>query len=175
MLGYVELIDLEDVLRAELEENLTGILTNLNRTGHLEDLLELLGLSSLMQKDSGYHTLKSGTIIVIGQSNVGSDVLAAVAKKCGIDKKRIEFHTEYEDAKTFNFGKTQWNPNYSLIMVGPMPHSAESKGDYSSVISAIENGEGYPPVIRMGKNTLKITKSDFKEKLENALKDQLIA
>lgn len=60
-------------------------------------------------------------------------------------------------------------------MVGPMPHSTESKGDYSSVISAIENEEGYPPVIRMGKNTLKITKSDFREKLENAIKDQLIA
>lgn len=175
MLDYSALIDLEDALRTELKENLTGILTTLNRTGQLEELLNLLGLSRLLQDDNSYHTLKSGTIIVIGQSDVGADVLAAVAKKCGIDKKRIEFYTEYEDAKTFNFGKTQWNQNYSLIMVGPMPHSTESKGDYSSVISAIENEEGYPPVIRMGKNTLKITKSDFREKLENAIKDQLIA
>ena len=175
MLDYSALIDLEDAFRTELKENLTGIITTLNRTGQLEELLDLLGLSRLLQDDNSYHTLKSGTIIVIGQSDVGADVLAAVAKKCGIDKKRIEFYTEYEDAKTFNFGKTQWNPNYSLIMVGPMPHSTESKGDYSSVISAIENEEGYPPVIRMGKNTLKITKSDFREKLENAIKDQLIA
>ena len=175
MLDYSALIDLEDAFRTELKENLTGIITTLNRTGQLEELLDLLGLSRLLQDDNSYHTLKSGTIIVIGQSDVGADVLAAVAKKCGIDKKRIEFYTEYEDAKTFNFGKTQWNPNYSLIMVGPMPHSTESKGDYSSVISAIENEEGYPPVIRMGKNTLKITKSDFREKLENVIKDQLIA
>lgn len=175
MLDYSALIDLEDALRTELKENLTGILSTLNRTGQLEKLLDLLGLSRLLQADNSYHTLRSGTIIVIGQSDVGADVLAAVAKKCGIDKKRIEFYTEYEDAKTFNFGKTQWNPNYSLIMVGPMPHSTESKGDYSSVISAIENEEGYPPVIRMGKNTLKITKSDFREKLENVIKDQLIA
>lgn len=33
MLDYSALIDLEDALRTELKENLTGILTTLNRTG----------------------------------------------------------------------------------------------------------------------------------------------
>ena len=72
---------------------------------------------------------------------------------------------EYEDAKTFNFRKMQWQPTYSLLMVGPMPHSGSGKGDYSSVISAIEAEEGYSPVVRLGSNGLKITKSDFRSKL----------
>jgi len=59
----------------------------------------------------------------------------------------------------------QWQPTYSLIMVGPMPHSGSAKGDYSNIISALESEDGYPPVVRLGSNGLKITKSDFKSKL----------
>lgn len=36
MLGIEELLELEDSLRIELNDNLTGILTNLNRTDQLE-------------------------------------------------------------------------------------------------------------------------------------------
>ena len=60
-------------------------------------------------------------------------------------------------------------------MVGPMPHSGSGKGNYSSIISALESEEGYPPVVRLGSNGLKITKSDFKMKLEEALAGHLIA
>ena len=61
-----------------------------------------------------------------------------------------------------------------MIMVGPMPHSAKAKDEYSSVISAIENKEGYPPVVRLGSNGLKITKSDLKAKFAECLNKGLI-
>lgn len=44
LLGVEELLELEEALRDELNENLTAILTRLNRTGRLVDLLALLGL-----------------------------------------------------------------------------------------------------------------------------------
>ena len=47
LLGVEELLELEEALRDELNENLTAILTRLNRTGQLVDLLALLGLVSL--------------------------------------------------------------------------------------------------------------------------------
>lgn len=83
-------------------------------------------------------------------------------------------YLNYEDAKTFMFDKLQWNPRYSLLMVGPMPHSGIIKGDYSSIISALETEDGYPPVVRLGSNTLKITKSDFKAKLSEMIETKKI-
>ncbi len=169
MLGIEELLELEEAIREELNDNLTGILTKLNRADRLEELLSLLGLESLLEKDAGYQVYKTGKIVVIGQSDVKAEVLLAIGKKLGIDKNRFEFYLEYEDAKKFNFKKMQWQPSYSVVLVGPMPHSGVSKGDAGSIISAIETEEGYPPVIRLGRNSLKITKTDFKEKLQELI------
>lgn len=166
MLGAEELLELEEALRDELDENWTAILTRLNRTGHLEDLLALLGLEHLLTAGPGYQVYKTGKILVIGQSDVKADILIAIGKRFGIDKNRFEFHLDYHDAKKYDFHKIQWNPNYSAVLVGPMGHSGVSKGEYSSVITAIENEEGYPPVVRLGQNGLKITKSDFAEKIQ---------
>lgn len=113
---------------------------------------------------------KTGKIVVISYSDVKSEVLLSIAKQLGLDKNRFELHLGYDDAKTFNFHKMQWQSIYSLLMVGPMPHSGSSKGDYGSIISALEAGEGYPPVVRLGSNGLKITKSDFKSKLEKMIR-----
>ncbi len=169
MLGSEELLELEEAIREELNDNLTGILTKLNRADRLEELLSLLGLESLLEKDAGYQVYKTGKIVVIGQSDVKAEVLLAIGKKLGIDKNRFEFYLEYEDAKKFNFKKMQWQPSYSVVLVGPMPHSGVYKGDAGSIISAIETDEGYPPVIRLGRNSLKITKTDFKEKLQELI------
>lgn len=166
-----ELFELEEELKEELKVNLTGILTKLNRDERLEDLLSLLGLEHLLQKNSGYSVQKSGKIIVIGKSEVKPDILLAIGEKFGISKDRFELYLEYEDAKTFNFKKMQWQPIYSVVLAGPMPHSGKAKGEYASIISAIENEDGYPPVIRLGTNELKITKSDFKQKLRYLLDD----
>ena len=87
-----------------------------------------------------YEVYKTGKIVVIGQSDVKAEVLLSIAKKLGLDKSHFESHLDYDDAKNFNFRKTQWQPSYSLIMVGPMPHSGFGKGDYSKLLlTAIEN------------------------------------
>lgn len=169
MLSIEELLELEELIKSELEDNLTGILTKLNRLDRLEEFLALLGLEALLEKDSGYQVYKNGKILVIGQSDVKVDVLRAVARDLGIEKNRLEFYLDYEDAKTFNFKKIQWQPTYSLIMVGPMGHSGKEKGDFGSVISALESQDGYPPVIKLGTDHLKITKTDFRSKLQELM------
>lgn len=77
--------------------------------------------------------------------------------------------------KTFDFRKTQWSSKYSYILVGPMPHSGVAKGEYSSIISAIESEAGYPPVVKMGTDGLKITKTSFRNTLEYLLTEKNIA
>ena len=173
MLSIEQLEDLDERLKYELDEHLTQILTRLNREGRLDELLEILGLSDLLKPEPMYTCFDNGKIVVLGESNVAEDVL--LAKGLGLDKKRFEFHLGYDEAKMFDGRKMQWNPAYSLILVGPMPHSGTSKGDASSIITALETTEGYPPVIRLGSNSLKISKSDFKTKLTEAMQKKLIA
>lgn len=50
-----------------------------------------------------------------------------------------------------------------------------AKGDNGSIISALENEDGYLPVVRLGSNQLKITKSDFKVKFAECMQRKLIA
>lgn len=70
MLGIEELAELEEKLKDELFENLTEILTRLNRTGQLESLLTLLGMSSLLGSEAPYQVHVTGKILVIGQADV---------------------------------------------------------------------------------------------------------
>lgn len=172
MLTINELMDLEDNLRVALEDNLTGILANLNRQEKLGELFSLLGLSSLLNvaAESNGTFLKNGRIVVIGASEVPERHLMGVAKSLGIDKDRFEFYLDYEDGKKFEYSKLYYQSNYSLVMVGPMPHSSTGKGDYSSAIAAMEATEGYPPVMRIEISGLRaISKSAFRMKLQEAL------
>lgn len=173
MLDIEDLMELEDSLKKELDDRLGEILSRLNRTEQIEELLELLGLSELLARESGYEVYRTGKIVVIGQSDVKGEVLQAVGKSLGISKDRFEFYLDYEDAKKFNFRKMKWTPSYSLVMVGPMPHSGAAKGIFGSIISALESEEGYPPIVRLGSNSLKITKSDFKNKLQEAIEKKV--
>lgn len=175
MLDVVELYELEEELKVELDERLTEILAKLNRTGKLEELLELLSLEHLLQLDSGYTVRNTGKSVIIGQSEVKEEVFLSIIKGFGIDKSRVEICLDYEKPKTYNFKKMQWDPNYCAVLVGPMPHSGSAKGDNGSIISALENEDGYPPVIRLGSNQLKITKSDFKEKFSDCISRKIIA
>lgn len=68
----------------------------------------------------------------------------------------------------------QYSPKYSAVLVGAMPHSVKDKGDFSSMITAMEKQEGYPLVIRMGSNELKITKSNFEQALKGLLNQNLL-
>ena len=174
MLDIDELSGLEEILRNELNDHLEEILIRLNREEKLEDFLQLLHMQNIIGSTHDDERSHNGKIVVIGQSDVGVDKLVAVAKNLGIEKDRFEFYLDYYDAKSFDFRKIQWSSNYSCILVGPMPHSGKSKGDYSSVIAAIESEEGYPPVIRMGMDVLRITKTSFRRTLEMVLQNNII-
>lgn len=150
-------------------ETLRERLAYLNRTEQLDNLLDLLGISSA---DS---VAQKGIIVVVGESEVTKQCLLAIGKECGISKDRFEFCLSYDEAKRFNFKKTQYSDKYSLIMVGPIPHSSYGSGDFSSALSAIRNTEGYPPVVSLGFQSLKITKSNFKNTLEELIRNNIIS
>lgn len=175
MLDVRGLLELEEVLREVLCERFEEILIRINASGQLEDFLSMMGLQDLIGGEAERVRSKNGKILIIGQAEVEENRLAAIAQQYGIEKDRLEFCLNYDDAKTFDFRKTQWSPTYSLILAGPMPHSGVSKGDYESVLSALEHEEGYPPVVRMGANGLKITKSSFRASLDSMTKSGLIA
>lgn len=149
-------------------ETLKERLTYLNRTEQLDNLLDLLGVSSA---DS---VAQKGIIAVVGDSEVSKQCLLAIGKECGISKDRFEFCLNYDEAKRFNFKKTQYSDRYSLIMIGPMPHSSYGSGDFSSALSALRNTDGYPPVVSLGLQSLKITKTNFKNTLEELINNKIL-
>lgn len=174
VLDIYELADLESKIKDLLDDRLLPALTKLNRVGRLDELLNLLDMPELMQSNQIYQAPKNGKILVIGQCDIKQNVLTAVAQSIGLDKSRFEFELEYNSAKTYNFKKLQYNPLYSVILVGPMPHSGIIKGDSGSIISSLEKEEGYPRIVRLGKKSLKISKTEFKQTLLKLMNDGLI-
>lgn len=169
MLDTNEILKLEEIMREEVEENLLYWLTRLNRAGDLEQWLDMIGMASLVKTEPLFKPHKSGKIIVIGESRVKQKDLLVAAKKQGYEKNRFEFYTSYEELKSEDFRFLQFNPDYCLILVGPTPHKGKTmEGGYSSVISALDQPEMYPPLLRLGNDTLKITKASFVDGLNTA-------
>ena len=168
------LSEIEESLKSIFDDDLLQIISMLNRKDQLEEFLELIGHQELLPGKNAFQATKEGKIIVVGYSDVKKSNLEGVVKELGLDKERFEFYLDYEDGIDRKVKTWQWNFNISAIMVGPMPHSGGAKGDYGSVISAMEQEEGYPPVIRLGKNELSISKSDFKDKLMDLLDRNII-
>lgn len=170
-----KVMQIEEALRSKLEEDLTGILTMLNRTEQLETFCQMIGATDVLGvPQASYQSTKSGLIIVIGESQIKEKVMQGVLKKFNIRKERLECHLGYDDAKNFQYKKMQYQPKYSLVLVGSMGHKAQNIGEHSSAISMLEQEKGYPPVIRLGRKELKITKSNFQEAIEEALKKNII-
>lgn len=168
------MLEAEDLVNLEhgLEEKfggLTGILSNLNRGDQLRQFLDLLGCPELLSANPYYEVHKDGKIVILGGSEIDANVVYAISKQNGISKERLELCLDYNEASKFNFRKMQYNTSCSLIMVGPMPHSGVDKGDYSSIITMLENESGFPPIIRLSNsNSLKITKTSLREGFEKA-------
>lgn len=176
MLDTDELLILEERFRSESDEKLLFWLSKLNRTGELESWLEMVGLSSLITNEPWFRPHKTGIIVVIGETKLKKNDLLIVAKKMGFEKDRFEFYLTYEELKKKDFNKMRYDSSYSLILVGPTPHKGKTmEGGYSSIITAMEQKEGYPPVRRLGNNELKITKATFVEALEDAQNKRWIA
>ncbi len=75
----------------------------------------------------------------------------------------------------FDARKMQYAPQYRIILFGPTPHSGYGKGDSSSIITELESSEAYPRVERLiSGNELKITKSNFREKLQQLTEEDYI-
>ena len=175
MLNTNELFELEDSLKEVFDSDLTAILTKLNRTNRLHELLELLGLESLYPGYScRFSNYGTGKIVVVGASHVKELHLFKEAEALGISRERFEFHLDYNEASRFDYKKMQYRPEYTLVMFGPVHHSGHEKGDYSSVITAIENTDGYPPVVRLGENELKITKTGFRNALSKCIEEGIV-
>lgn len=141
--------------------------------GTLEIFLENYLMQDLIPKEENsiYESFADGNILVVGGTYVKETVLTGCAKKLGINKDRLELYLDYSDGEKFDFKKIQYNPKYRLIFVGPMSHSGISKGDNSSIITAIENMDGLPKIIKlMDSNELKITKTNFKNALEEEIR-----
>ena len=174
MLAVEELSNLENNLMPVLKTRFQEIVTYLNRTGKLEDWMQLMQLDYLVETAPAYSTYKNGKIVVIGESKINECVMQGIAKKLGIDSKRLEFCLGYDEAKTADYKKLQYQPQYSLVLFGAMPHSCVGKGNFSSVIARMEQSVGFPPVIRIG-GDLKITRSSFRMALEEAIKNSYIS
>ena len=168
MLGINELNDLLEEIQHRVIEA--------NRKGTLEELLEAWGMKDLVHSEAPkFESYKTGKIVVIGQSEVKEEMLKQIANKAGIDKNRFEFCLDYEQTKSYNYRKLQYEPLYRVVLVGPTPHKTEGTGESSSVIAEMENGEGYPRVIRlMAGEKLKITKTNFKNALADLLSEGYI-
>ena len=86
MLGLDELDRLESLLQREMPNRWTEVITRLNRTGELSQLVDLLGISSKVKEFDDYTPLRSGKILVIGGSNVKEKELYAIGRDLGIEK-----------------------------------------------------------------------------------------
>ena len=165
------LLELGEQVTKRFCQNSEHILTKLNRTGKLLDFLRLVEMQDLLGEPENKWAFE-GKIIVIGASDVKKENLIGVAKSLGISKQRLEFCLDYEDAKTYDFKKTQYKYDlYACILAGPMPHKGKATGGYSSILTALESQDGYPPVERMGLDNLKISKSSFEASLRKMIQE----
>lgn len=175
MLDTVELLELEDSLKKELESRLSEIITQLNRKEQLLDFLDMIGLSNLLSQTKQFKPYKTGKIVIVGESEIKPNIIEAILTNLGIDKRRVELYLGYEKAVSFDVSKIQWDADYSLIAFGPVPHSGVSKAEYSSIITRVEREDGFPPVMRLGENELKITKSNFRKMIETAIENNILS
>ena len=147
-----------------------------NQDGSLETLLKHMGLGHILNGDDVYRTdeTRRGDIIVLGDSRVEERHLQGVANDIGITKGRIHF-LDFDKAQKYDISLWQYSQTIAAILCGPLPHKGTGMGDVSSMVVALEQGEGYPPVKRAQSSSgLKLTKSSFRIALCELLADGII-
>lgn len=90
-----ELSELEDKIIEELPYKITAVLSKLNRSDRLEEFLEMIDMTELLEKKQDFYSYKEGKIVVIGGTKVKEEVLLGIASKLGIDKNRFEFYLDF--------------------------------------------------------------------------------
>lgn len=150
------------------------------QSGRLKGYLASIGMVDLFPEEEErplYDTYPDGKILIVGDSRAKPNEIYGCLKEYGIDNERIELRLGYEEAVNYPFRKLQYNPNYRLVLFGPIPHSVSRKGDKPSIIAHLENNDGYPKVIRLTDTNgqLKITKSNLKEAIWREIESGYLA
>ena len=65
-----ELSELEDKIIEELPYKITAVLSKLNRSDRLEEFLEMIDMTELLEKKQDFYSYKEGKIVVIGGTKV---------------------------------------------------------------------------------------------------------
>ena len=161
-------IDLVQLLK-KIYQKLTKEVSDAYYSGNVEELLKKYGLED--EVEHFYYTNHS-KIIVIGDSRINKNEMEIVAKKKGIDPRKIEFVLEYDKFSNYNFEKFKYNMSYSDILLGPIPHKVKGLDESSSFLTMVrKNPDIFPKVIDIrNSNELKITKNSF---LNGLLKTRL--
>lgn len=163
---------------AEASYRLHSELRTAGRENRLKDYLHSIGMGDLFPEEKDEYRFESypdGKILIVGRNEVKPQDIYGTLKGLGIPKEQVELCLGYEEAKTFQYNKLQYNPKYRAVLFGPLPHSVAGKGDSSSIITHLETNEGFPCVIRLtANNELKMTKSSLKSAVSQLLHDGYI-
>lgn len=145
----------------------------------LDDYLRQIGLGDLAirQPASDWDdSLSHGKIIVFGEAAARENDIVKSITSQGVSKDRVELHLGYDEFKRYRFGDLQYNSAYRLILAGPLPHSTNDKGGYSSVIARMEQEEGFTKLVKLSSNgRLKITKTNIKEAVQREIESGYLA
>lgn len=174
---FYNIVEIEELSERLNSGDIIKLLTYLNRAHDLQGILTKAGLLALTRApQSSYETYTKGCIVILGASAVKEEILMAICENAGISKNRVEVCLEYDKLQKYDISKFYYKPEYRVIFVGPMPHSAKGKKGSSSIIAEMENKQGYPRVIRLDQNgELKITKSNFKKAIWELINEDYIA
>lgn len=174
-LSYDDLLD----IMSEASHRLHSEIRRSFKSGNLELYLgkiDMLDLLPAENEQSIYETDPHGKIIVFGDSHLKATELLGTGKSFGLSKDRFELHLSYEESKTYPFQKLRYNPNYRLILFGPVPHSGEGKEDASSIITNLQQKDGYPKVLCLSdSHKLKITKTSFARAIKKEIDEGYLA
>jgi len=144
-----------------------------NRLGTLEDLLEKCGLDNSLNKYyaecTNYGFCSTPKYVLIGSgSHLKKQDIENVFKEFNISPADIELNIEFDKLKKLKIEKYRDSDEYAHIFVCATQHKTEATKDYSSMITRLEQEDGFPPITRLtANNQLKITISNLREALNN--------
>ena len=149
------------------------------KNNRVADYLKSIGQSDLIpQEEAPYwdDACKNGKIIIFGEKTIKERDLIATIESEHISRDRIELCIGYDKLQKYHYKNLRYNNNYRLILIGAMPHSAEGKAHFSSIISMLENTDGYAKVIRLCSNSqLKITKTSLRKVIHGEVENGYLA
>lgn len=157
-----QLLTVSEIVSNAFVDDPIKIISHLDATGKLDVFLKITGLKSEVRKELDRNLIPTRKVLVTGNGLAKEFDYKQQCRNGGISPDNFEFYLDFDDCANIDFDKYKNNPEYGGIIVGAMPHSGKSKGNYSSIIDYIENEPGFPKVVRGNDgNELKISVSGF--------------